>query len=59
MPVALMLVLVAAGAIGIAGLALTVSAMNLPPDRRKRRWLLGSGLTFLASIAALVILGWS
>ncbi|MFT3698329.1 MAG: hypothetical protein QM831_34620 [Kofleriaceae bacterium] len=59
MPVALIAVLITAGLVGIAGLAVTVSAMKLPPDRRKHRWLLGSGLTFLASVAALVILGMS
>jgi hypothetical protein len=56
-PIGLLLLCGAAALVGVIGLGVVVAGMPLPPERRRRWFVLGAGMTVVASGAILVILG--
>ncbi|HEY1553038.1 MAG TPA: hypothetical protein VGG28_34645 [Kofleriaceae bacterium] len=56
-PIGLVVLCGVAALLGFIGLGVVVSGMRLPPERRRRWYALGAGMTVIASAAIVAILG--
>ncbi len=56
-PAWLMGLLAIPAALGIAGLATSISGLNRPPEQRKHRMTIGAVMTTVAALGFLVLLG--